>query len=154
MAADDVDELCDELRARGARITRTLRDVLTVLASGGDHLTAGDVLDRLRPTNPGVQVSTVYRTLERLSGWGMVEHVHLGQGALAYHLRPDPHGHLVCEGCGRVLDIPSALLAPLAGRLDRDHGFALRTGHVALSGWCAACRGQPAGSASKRRSSP
>ena len=138
--AADVDALCDELRARGARITRSLRDVLSVLASGEDHLTAGDVVERLHARGQQVQVSTVYRTLERLSAWDVVEHVHVGHGALAYHLLPEPHGHVVCEGCGTVVDVPGAVLRPLAARLERDHGFTLLTGHVALSGWCQACR--------------
>jgi Fur family ferric uptake transcriptional regulator len=155
----DVDTLCAELRGRqGARITPTLRDVLTVLASGHDHLTAGDVVEQLRSRGQRAQVSTVYRTLERLSAWGLVEHVHLGHGALAYHLLPEPHAHVVCEGCGAVVDVPGSVLRPLANRLQRDHAFTLRTGHVALSGWCESCLPaegqQAAASSSNRRSSP
>jgi Fur family transcriptional regulator, ferric uptake regulator len=150
VAGHDVEELCEELRGKGARITRSLRDVLGVLASGPDHLTAGDVLERLREEDPRVQVSTVYRTLERLSAWGVVEHVHLGHGALAYHLRPEPHAHLVCESCGIVLDIPGAVLDPVADTVDKRHGFTLRTGHVALSGWCEDCRPKPVRTISPR----
>lgn len=154
MGAPDIELICDELRAGGARITRSLRDVLSVLAAGDDHLTATDIVERLRQTDSRAQIATVYRTLERLSASNVVEHVHLGHGALAYHLRPKPHGHVVCESCGKVIDIPPTLLAPLAAQLDRQQGFALRTGHTALSGWCADCRELATGSARSRRSSP
>ena len=47
--------------------------------------------------------------------------------------------HLVCQNCAEVSELPSAFLAPLAESLDREHGFLLDIGHVALFGICAGC---------------
>jgi Fe2+ or Zn2+ uptake regulation protein len=90
----------------------------------------------------------VYRTLNSLAELGVVRHVHVGHGPVGhgpavYHLADDHHSHLVCHGCGVVIEVPTDLLAAPARRVLADHGFALDTGHVALSGLCTACSCQP-----------
>ena len=90
----------------------------------------------------GVHRASVYRALEALTDAGLVQHVHLGHGATAYHLADDTgeHLHLQCGVCGAVIDAPVAVLGSVRRRLLREHGFDLDAAHVALSGTCAACR--------------
>ena len=67
-------------------------------------------------------------------------HAHLSHGAPTYHpVNESQHVHLVCQACGGVSELPSTLLAPLAGTLENQHGFLLDIGHVALFGVCAHC---------------
>lgn len=126
-----------DLRATGPRLA-----VLAVLASRGGHLSAEDVVAQVADDAAGVHRASVYRTLEALSEAGIVQHVHLGHGATAYHLADEvgEHLHLQCGSCGAVLDAPVAVVGSLRRRLLRDHGFDLDAAHVALSGRCSACR--------------
>jgi len=99
--------------------------------------------------DPGVHRASVYRTLETLSGLGVVQHVHVGHGTTAYHLAGDEaHLHAQCGRCGAVIDLPASLLDEVAARVHREHGFRLDPSHVALSGTCERCLGQhdPVGS--------
>jgi Fur family ferric uptake transcriptional regulator len=45
----------------------------------------------------------------------------------------------VCEVCEDVIEVPDSLFRPLAGKLARDYGFALRPNHFAVLGRCATC---------------
>ena len=57
--------------------------------------------------HPEIHLSTVYRTLDSLHEWGLVEHVHRPHGPSFFHLA-GAHRHLVCEQCGRIHDVPAA----------------------------------------------
>ena len=58
----------------------------------------------------GVDVTTVYRTLELLEELGLVRHAHLGHGAPSYRPAEDEHIHVVCHACGSVVDADPALV--------------------------------------------
>ena len=73
-----------ELRARGYRLTPQRQLVLEAVDRLG-HATPDDLVAEVRKTANGVNISTVYRTLELLEGLGLVTHAHLGHGAPTYH---------------------------------------------------------------------
>jgi Fur family ferric uptake transcriptional regulator len=130
----------DALRAKGYRLTPQRQLVLDAVAALG-HATPDDILDRVRQTASGVNVSTVYRTLELLEELGLVTHTHLGHGAPTFHAADDAdHLHLVCRDCGGVEEIPPAVIESAARQIAADHGFAVDAGHFAIYGVCADCR--------------
>jgi Fur family ferric uptake transcriptional regulator len=113
--------------------------VLAVLAEGDDHLTATDIAEAVRAEDPRAHLSTIYRTLERLRECGVVDHIHLAHGPVVFHLHRQVHHHLLCVGCGAVIDVTDDVFEPLTDSLARRYGFTLQPGHVALSGWCRDC---------------
>jgi Fur family ferric uptake transcriptional regulator len=127
--------ILDQLRARRERITTPRRAVIELLAGTHEHLTVDDIASRLHPAHPSIAPSTVYRTLEALQEWGIVEKIHRGQGATFFHLA-QAHQHLVCDVCGKVTDIPAYELDDLVRRLRVTYGFELQPSRFALSGQC------------------
>jgi Fe2+ or Zn2+ uptake regulation protein len=136
-----LDEVATMLRAKGERMTAPRRAVLTALADTAGHLTMEEVGVVVAVIAPQVHRASVYRTLVALCDLGVVQHVHLGHGATAYHLTGagGPHLHAQCRRCGQILDLPATALTEVAARLRNAHGFELDATHVALSGLCAAC---------------
>jgi Fur family ferric uptake transcriptional regulator len=134
------------LRAAGQRVTKPRVAVLScVLAAGGDHPSAEEVLNQVALRNAGVHRATVYRTLDGLAAAGVLRHVQLDRGLTAYHVvEPAPvheHLHAQCAGCGRVVDLPPEILGDTADRVRKISGFELDASHVALSGSCKDCAG-------------
>jgi Fur family ferric uptake transcriptional regulator len=141
-AAEPVLELVAErLRARGERMTGPRRAVISALAASDGHLSAEEVVQAVAGVDASVHRASVYRSLEALSQLGVVQHVHVGHGATAYHLvmHGGPHPHAQCRVCGAVVDLPPNVLDAVARRLERESGFEVDAEHVALSGRCAAC---------------
>lgn len=140
--SSDVDDLVERLRARGERVTTARRLVLGALrAAGHDHLSAEQLAAEIQATNPEINLSTVYRTLDVLEGVGLVIRAGVTAGAVTtYHLVDDPHHHAVCDTCGLVIDLPAGSFDAVVRRLDRDHGFAARPSHLTVAGRCADCR--------------
>jgi Fur family ferric uptake transcriptional regulator len=128
------------LRARGYRLTPQRQLVLEAVVALG-HATPDEIADRVRDTARGVNISTVYRTLELLEELGLVRHTHLGHGAPTYHAADDAdHLHLVCRECGGVEEIAPDVLDHAVHTIAADHGFAADVGHFAIFGTCRACR--------------
>lgn len=142
LAGTVIDHASRVLRAGGGRMTGPRRAVITALAQGDDHVTAEELVARVQAAAPGVNRSSVYRTLDALGRAGVVRHVHVNQGGTAYHLTGTavaPHLHAQCQQCGLVLDLPSDLLETVRRKLCQTNGFVLDPGHVALSGTCQSC---------------
>lgn len=128
-----------QLRARGYRLTPQRQLVLEAVGALG-HGTPEDIVTAVRKTASGVNISTVYRTLELLEQLGLVQHAHLGHGAPTYSVSTDDdHVHLVCRECGQVQEVDVDLLTEAVRRLADERGFTLDVGHVALFGTCALC---------------
>ncbi len=127
--------ILSRLRAQGRRITTSRRAVIEVLAGTNEHLTVEDIAVRVQAEHEEIHLSTVYRTLESLESWDVIEHIHRGHAPPIHHLT-HAHPHLVCEVCGRVYDIPPTELAELGTRLRERYGFELHATHFALMGRC------------------
>lgn len=140
---ESLDHALGVLRERGERVTTARRRVLEVLAPTSEHLSAERIYDEVVADSPEIHRATVYRTLDALVNVGVVAHVHLPHGPAAYHLldiSERPHLHLVCRECKTVIDTTADLLDDAAATLLAGLGFELDPDHVALTGWCAACR--------------
>jgi Fur family transcriptional regulator, ferric uptake regulator len=136
------------LRASGYRVTPQRQLVLEAVTKL-NHASPEEICAEVNQTARGVNVSTVYRTLERLEHLGLVTHTHLGHGAPSYHLAAQAqHVHLVCRECGRVTELPPEAARPLVTALDEEHGFETDVRHLTVFGTCRDCRGHArAGSA-------
>jgi Fur family ferric uptake transcriptional regulator len=131
--------LADTLRARGLRLTAQRQLVLEAVYRLG-HATPDQVHAEVSRTASGVNITTVYRTLELLEELGLVTHTHLSHGAPTYHgVLEQQHVHLVCRGCEQVDDVSIEVLDPMARMLAEQKGFQVDRGHVALFGLCAGC---------------
>jgi Fur family ferric uptake transcriptional regulator len=130
----------EELRARGYRVTPQRQLVLEAVTKL-EHATPEEIWADVHQTARGVNISTIYRTLELLEQLGLVTHTHLGHGAPRYHLAAEAeHVHLVCSSCGKVTQIPPEAVSPLVTTLAEKYGFETDVGHLTVFGSCADCR--------------
>jgi Fur family ferric uptake transcriptional regulator len=138
------EDLIDALRNEGLRVTAARRAICAVLAEAHEeHLTAADIVGRASSSATfSIDASTVYRTLEVFERLGYLHHVHLGHGPGVVHLTDETdHHHLVCDVCGRTVDIPVDEMRSVFAKLGDRYGFIPDSVHFALVGTCAACAG-------------
>ena len=128
------------LRAAGKRITPQRKLVLDILAEADGHLDAHDIYARGRRRDERLSLSTVYRTLSILKETGLVRELHLDDEHHHYELDgQDEHSHLVCLGCGRVIEVDSSAFAEVAVSTAEAQGFEIASAQVELTGYCAGC---------------
>lgn len=127
------------LRERGYRLTPQ-RELILAAVHDLEHATPEQVCSRVQETASGINISTVYRTLELLEELGLIRHSHLGHGAPAYHpAGHDQHLHLVCRACGAVSQVPLSMADGLTRALRTNAGFEVDLEHFAIYGRCPEC---------------
>jgi Fur family ferric uptake transcriptional regulator len=132
----------DTLRASGYRVTPQRQLVLEAVTRL-EHATPEEIYAQVRQTAVGINLSTVYRTLELLEQIGLVTHTHLGHGAHRYHLAANAqHVHLVCRGCDAIIQLDPAAVSTLVTDLESQYGFQTDVGHLTVFGTCEQCRGE------------
>jgi Fur family ferric uptake transcriptional regulator len=130
----------EELRARGYRVTPQRQLVLEAVTALR-HATPEEICVEVQRTARGVNISTIYRTLELLEQLDMVKHTHLGHKPPTYHLAAEAeHVHLVCRECGEVYDVDPSVADGLVEVLDGGHGFETDVQHLTVYGRCRNCR--------------
>ncbi|MDQ3619147.1 MAG: transcriptional repressor [Actinomycetota bacterium] len=75
------DEVLDSIRQLGYRLTDQRRAIVREVMKVQGHISPQQVVRRVQEKIPGVNASTVYRTLEMLEDAGVVAHAHLEKGA-------------------------------------------------------------------------
>ncbi len=128
------------LRERGVRVTPQRVHTLQVLAESGEHLTAEEVWERAKGLLPGLELSTVYRSLEALRAVGLVADSRLIEGPRVFEARPAMHPHLVCKSCGGISHPePEVGLRLLEALNSGSGGFEVQELHTVAKGTCAGC---------------
>ena len=125
----------------GLRPTPARRAVLTVLERARDRqVTAQELHRTARSIQPRLGLATVYRTLGTLAEEGVVEVVSQEEGEAAYRLcSPGHHHHLVCNGCGGVIEIPTCDVGSVERALTRRYRFRIEEHAITFRGLCSEC---------------
>jgi Fur family ferric uptake transcriptional regulator len=135
-----------QLVEKGYRLTPQRTMILSAIESSSDHISAEEIYAQVTVKYPHINISTVYRTLELLKKLGMVYEIDLGEGRISYHSEESGHHHhLVCQECGRVIDISETSLSSLRDIILREYNFLAELKHVAIFGLCESCRKKAAG---------
>ena len=139
------DAVLDLLRTQGFRMTPQRRAIVSEIMQAQGHINPMDLSRRVADRVPGVNASTVYRTLALLEDVGVLSHSHLETGP-EYHRRSEgQHVHLVCSSCGASDSLTLDEARELRGMLTAKHDFDPDLTHFAISGLCGACRARAAG---------
>jgi Fur family ferric uptake transcriptional regulator len=129
----------DVLRANGLRVTPQ-RQLVFEAVDQLRHATPEQILAEVQQTASGINLSTVYRTLEVLEEVGLVTHAHIGHGAPTYHaIDEDTHIHVVCDSCRNVSSIPSQVADQFVQALRDGYGFESDITHMSIQGRCRKC---------------
>jgi Fur family ferric uptake transcriptional regulator len=136
----DAPELRQALRAAGGRWTVQRAAILEAIARREGHFTAGEICDEVQRAHPGVERSTVYRTLDLLGELGAVAASTGADGLIWFERTGDaPHHHLICTACGLAVEVDDALFEPVRLTVAQRYGFQADLAHLMLPGRCAGC---------------
>ena len=142
-AIPDSAPLASEIRYRikseGHRMTRPRSLILAALRQAGGHLAVEEIFERVRRSDHGVSLSTVYRTISLLKEMSLVRECHLDEEHHHYELADAAdHCHLVCSRCGKVSELVVPELQGLR-RAASARGFTPEPILVEVSGLCESC---------------
>ena len=132
----------DRLAAQSQRATPARLRLAEVIAQASHPVTIAEILEH----DSSFALSSTYRNLTVLEQAGILHRIVTNDDIVRYELA-EPfaghHHHLMCEGCGAVIDVPLADLEravhEAADAVAASHGFRTTAHRIDLIGRCADC---------------
>ena len=121
------------------RMTRQRREILDLLRTCDCHPDAYWIYEKVRQRIPQISLGTVYRALSFLSESGLIRELPYGDRHSHYDGNVHPHGHVVCQECGRIVDVPLSGVEELQGRAEEASGFRISDVRLEFAGLCPEC---------------
>jgi Fur family ferric uptake transcriptional regulator len=137
------------------KMTRERRAILDKVLGLRGHFDVEHLLALLNEGGLVVSRATLYRTLPRLVEAGLVHKVEMAQGQARYEpmFGRHHHDHMVCLGCGTIVEFESRDIERLQDEVCHRKKFRM-TGHThQIRGFCERCdrEGAPASTGGKRK---
>ena len=121
--------LLDRCRKQGRRITGPRKVIAEVVVEATDHPDVAELHRRVARVDPGISLSTVYRTLKLFAEEGLVEqHSFKGGRSRVEQADDKHHDHLIDIETGKVIEFRSEEIERLQTEIARKLGYEL-TGH-------------------------
>ena len=127
--------------------TASRRKILEYLKNSNDHtVTAADVDEYLKKHDSEVNITTIYRYLDKLAKDGTVIKYVAEKGCQAAYQYVEQgkgccdHLHLQCVKCGRIYHRDCAFMKEISEHIEKDHGFELQCRNSVLYGICKDCK--------------
>jgi Fur family ferric uptake transcriptional regulator len=113
-----------ELRRAGVRITRPRQVIIDLLSAMDDHPDAMEIYRRAVAVDPTMSLSTVYRTMKLLEGFGAI-HRHAFEGGPSRFEKAsgEHHDHLIDIETGQVIEFKSDRIEQLQDEIARELGY-------------------------------
>jgi Fe2+ or Zn2+ uptake regulation protein len=125
---------------QGHPLTNQRRLLLELLRHAEGHVNAKELFRRASARDESISPATVYRTLNLFKELGLIDEMRLGNIRCYYEVKQSQeHQHLVCRGCGKVMEFQSPHFRKLIEAIRREHGFKVTKAELYLEGYCPEC---------------
>ncbi|WP_084469450.1 Fur family transcriptional regulator [Jiangella gansuensis] len=133
------DDAAARLRAAGLRVTAPRVGVLVALERES-HADADTVARQVRASLGAVSTQAVYDVLHALTEARLLRRIEPAGSPARYETRVgDNHHHMVCRGCGVIVDVDCSGAAPCLVPA-HAHGFDIDEAEVTFWGRCPSCQ--------------
>jgi len=136
--------LKEKLKEKGFKLTPQRKSIIDVIvANQGKHLSAEEIYELVKSTNPNIGLATIYRTMQLLDDIGVIYKNDFDDGRSRYELYQDEdhqHHHLICIKCGKVVEVEEDLLEQLEYEVEKKYNFYIINHNLKFLGYCNQCR--------------
>lgn len=125
------------LRASGLEVTPARELILYICMNSSTPIDVNFV--SLKMGNKA-HLATVYRTLEKFVGVGILDRIDFQEGKFRYEYMHNHHHHVVCNDCGKVADIKDSGIEKIEQSVSLQTGFIVTKHSLELFGLCNKCQ--------------
>lgn len=127
------------LQTAGLKVTPERLAILNVLSKANKPLSVKDLKEKLKGTE--VDQATIYRNMESLTKGKVIRLVNFQHDHNHYEIISDKHHHhLICEKCGKVVDVSKCDTSKIEQQVKKIGDFAIINSHaLEFFGLCKSC---------------
>lgn len=129
-------------QVRNVRLTPQREEVLRLIAVQHCAISAYDLLDLLRVSEPQAKPPTIYRGLEFLLEQGFIHKIEsINSYIICHHFNDPKHTSvmLICKNCGSIAESNGQAVEAIILKLTKQTGFQLSNTVVESHGLCKYC---------------
>ncbi len=139
MSEHQLKDALDTLKQTGVRITPQRHAILEFLVDSMIHPTADDIYKALEGKFPNMSVATVYNNLRVFREVGLVKELTYGDASSRFDFVTSDHYHVICEGCGKIVDFSYPGLDEVEALAAHVTGFKVSHHRMEIYGMCNSC---------------
>ncbi len=128
------------LKEKGLKLTPQRILIADIIHDAKGHLTAVEIIGYVQAKMPGVNKSTIYRTLDMLEEAGCVYKSELDNEFIYHHDNEGHHHHLKCSQCGKTISCDEDIFASVQNSLMKKYSFSVDFKHMVINGICRECK--------------
>ena len=130
------------LGENGLKLTKERIAVLKEVFSSHTHFEPENLYLRIKASGSKASRASVYRTLSLLVESGLVEKVTRTEKSNVYEhtFGHSHHDHMICDGCGSIIEFYSEKLENLQKEICVGNGFDGRSHTLEIHGYCTECK--------------
>ncbi len=133
-------QLITALKEHDFRLTPQRVELVRLIAASEGHPSANQFYEAIKQKFPTMSHATVYKTLALLKDINQVFEIDLHGDSHYDGNRPEPHPHLICTKCGKIVDGEMFLGQDVIQKLEQESGFIILRPQVSLYGLCQDCK--------------
>lgn len=142
MAFKNTQQLIDACKEKELSATLQRITILRVLQQMEGHPTVEEIFRQVQLEIPTISLATVYKNLETLTQNKLVTQVTRLHDVTRYDVNNEPHHHLVCVQCRKIVDVDGQAVPQLSLPAAASHGFEIFGFQIQFDGLCAECRAE------------
>ena len=128
------------LKGSDFRLTPQRVELVRLIAASEGHPSANQLYTQINRLFPTMSLATVYKTLALLKEMHQVFEIDLHGDSHYDGNRPQPHPHLICTKCNKIIDGEVSLDQESLRRLEQDSGYKIIRSQISLYGLCQDCK--------------
>lgn len=140
-ASERVEQMLARLKDGDHRITPQRLAIFKILAHSAGHPSAETIYGELVKHYPTMSLATVYKTLALLKEEGEVLELQFSDLGNRYDgNKPYSHPHVICTGCGEIVDPSLFDLNEITAKMMAETGFKIVAHRLDFYGICPDCQ--------------
>ena len=138
-------QMLSKLKEHDFRLTPQRLAVIKLLAVSEGHPSVERIYETVRAEFPTISIATIYKTVNLLKQLNEVLELGFPDGSNRYDgNNPDPHPHVICTKCKKIIDPNLGSLRDLKKEVVKKTGFQILNHRVDFFGTCRDCRSRKA----------
>ena len=135
-------QLIAALKERDFRLTPQRVELVRLIAASEGHPSAAQLYERIKVQFTTMSQATVYKTLALLKEMNQVLEIDLRDDSRYDGIRPQPHPHLICMKCNKIVDGEVSLDQEAIRKLEQVSGYTILRPQITFYGLCPDCKAE------------
>ena len=124
------------------RYTTQRRDIVNAIIEKKDHFEIDEFISEVHLQGKRLARATVYRTVKQLLDAKLIQKIDAGNGRIYYEYNEElqHHDHIICNQCGKILEIKSKAIEEAINNECRKLDFQIEYRSLHIYGTCTDCK--------------